>query len=401
MKKYDLIEGFKKFLEDVIDTLSTAESLILRLKTENSKDSQRKLFQMFHSIKGSSGTYGLREFETYVHKMEDTLNILAAGGLSQDESISDLLEQLDSLHHKAENYQSKSDEAILKIVDPDGSETADPCEIEINTKTARHEDSPNKKILIICDSKVVSTVIIQTLYPYNLACSLVEDGHSALGRLLLEPFDMIISQVQLKLIDGISLGKMLQLSTNPNQSTPILFISGSEPSNEIDKHQKKNWRCIAKGPELPNQLIEQLQSFFELEKRKTVEPFVTNLRNIALIDDRENIHTIIDLCFPREKTNVVHIIDPIKGLKNLKQNPLDVILLDYRLGEVTGIQVLQNIRGMGIATPVIFLTYTTDAEVIANLLKQDVIGLIRKPFSPKKLPLQVMEMLSLRNKRTA
>jgi CheY-like chemotaxis protein len=398
MKDQELVEGLRNYLEDIIDALGTAESLILRLNSDKTKDTQRKILQMLHSIKGTAGSYGLREFETCIHKMEDCVSILAAGGLTTEEAISDLLEQLDYIHHRAEKAKLHPERIIADMDKP-----IEPVQVIFNdpavaTVEPIAEFNQCKKVLILEDSKVVSKILLQTLNPYNLSCSLISDGYTALGRLLLEHFDVIITQIHLKLIDGVNLAGILQKLENPNRATPFIFISGSG-NYDTTELTRTNRFVIKKGPDLTNLLLKQMESLIKLEKKQDVPAFVSSFNSIAVIDDSEDIHNIIKISFADGKTRIINILDPLTELNQLNGINFDVILLDYQLGEVSGIDVLKKIRGMGISTPVIFLTATEDAKEISNLLKQDISGLIRKPFIPRKLPFQIIETLSLHQKR--
>jgi len=51
------------------------------------------------------------------------------------------------------------------------------------------------------------------------------------------------------------------------------------------------------------------------------------------------------------------------GIKQLEQNVFDVCLLDYRLGEWTGLEFLDTIKASELKTPIIFLTGQGDREI--------------------------------------
>lgn len=58
-----------------------------------------------------------------------------------------------------------------------------------------------------------------------------------------------------------------------------------------------------------------------------------------------------------------------EALERLKGPAYDVLLLDYRLGEEDGLDLLRRFRAQGIPTPVIFLTAYGDEEVAASVIK--------------------------------
>jgi len=58
-----------------------------------------------------------------------------------------------------------------------------------------------------------------------------------------------------------------------------------------------------------------------------------------------------------------------EGIEKLKSNSFDLILLDYHLGTMTGLQVLEWMSEQKIETPVIMLTAAGTEEVAVNAMK--------------------------------
>jgi len=58
-----------------------------------------------------------------------------------------------------------------------------------------------------------------------------------------------------------------------------------------------------------------------------------------------------------------------QGLHSISQNSNDVYLLDYRLGEQTGLDLLREAVGMGCQSPIILLTGSGNRDVVQDALK--------------------------------
>ena len=56
----------------------------------------------------------------------------------------------------------------------------------------------------------------------------VSDGYEALGRLLSEPFDLLITGKQLPRLDGLALIGALRLSNSINRKIPTILLTSSE-----------------------------------------------------------------------------------------------------------------------------------------------------------------------------
>ncbi len=61
--------------------------------------------------------------------------------------------------------------------------------------------------------------------------------------------------------------------------------------------------------------------------------------------------------------------DPMSGLSTLASRNVDIVLLDYRLGELTGLQLLDEIRRAGHNCPVIMLSSTVDVRAVAGVMR--------------------------------
>lgn len=74
----------------------------------------------------------------------------------------------------------------------------------------------------------------------------------------------------------------------------------------------------------------------------------------------------------------------LKGIEEIKED-VDVILLDYRLGDVTAESVLNGLENRGIKIPVIVLTSFYNLNLIGYMVKNGVGAYLPKNIQPKEL----------------
>ncbi len=74
-----------------------------------------------------------------------------------------------------------------------------------------------------------------------------------------------------------------------------------------------------------------------------------------------------------------------EGLAQLADRPADVILLDVRLPDLSGLEVYQRIRQIDARIPVIFITSTTAAETAIEAMQQGAYDYLFKPLDPQQL----------------
>jgi two-component system nitrogen regulation response regulator GlnG len=73
------------------------------------------------------------------------------------------------------------------------------------------------------------------------------------------------------------------------------------------------------------------------------------------------------------------------GLEQLGAKPADVILLDVRLPDLSGLEVYQQIRRIDARIPVIFITSTTAADTAIEAMQQGAYDYLFKPLDPQQL----------------
>jgi two-component system response regulator HydG len=74
-----------------------------------------------------------------------------------------------------------------------------------------------------------------------------------------------------------------------------------------------------------------------------------------------------------------------KSLKRLEQESFDLLLMDYRLPDGTGLDVLAHIREKGSATPVIIMTSFNDVRTAVRSIQLGASDYITKPVNPDEL----------------
>src|SRR6516164_8458167 len=82
--------------------------------------------------------------------------------------------------------------------------------------------------------------------------------------------------------------------------------------------------------------------------------------HILLVDDDDLFRESLGLNLVDEGYEVTSFDNGQDALAYLNDDSADVMLLDWRMPNLTGIDALQRMRGAGITIPVIFLTVLSD-----------------------------------------
>jgi two-component system, OmpR family, response regulator ChvI len=81
---------------------------------------------------------------------------------------------------------------------------------------------------------------------------------------------------------------------------------------------------------------------------------------VAVVDDDDDFRRVICFHLTDQNMEAIACANGRSALELLGSDVVDVILLDWRMPDMNGLEVLRELRQRGIATPVIFLTGLAD-----------------------------------------
>jgi len=120
------------------------------------------------------------------------------------------------------------------------------------------------------------------------------------------------------------------------------------------------------------------------------------MAHILLIDDDPAlIREQVQLTF-RAPEHQVHVAESAEeGLAHVQESPPDVILLDLRLPDGSGLELHQAIRRLDARIPVIFVTVSKTADFAIDAMKQGAFDYLQKPLNLSQLRKVVSEALDV------
>ncbi len=118
---------------------------------------------------------------------------------------------------------------------------------------------------------------------------------------------------------------------------------------------------------------------------------------VFLLDDEELIVTVLSKALRREgydvfaETETTGIIDKIKSC-----NP-DLLLMDIRMPDRDGIDILKEIKENGLTTPVVMLTADDTAETAVRAMKLGASDYLTKPFNTDEVKIVIRNIIEKEN----
>lgn len=110
---------------------------------------------------------------------------------------------------------------------------------------------------------------------------------------------------------------------------------------------------------------------------------------ILLVDDDPEIRFLAAFVLEQAGHEVTSADCGAAGIELGTGGDFEIVLLDFRLGDMAGDEVLRALRERRPALPVVFLTGRGDAATAARLVALGAAGVITKPFDPEALTARV------------
>lgn len=112
---------------------------------------------------------------------------------------------------------------------------------------------------------------------------------------------------------------------------------------------------------------------------------------LLLIDDSKTIHAYLDDLLAGTGHSLSHAFSGEEGLETApKLNP-DVVLLDWEMPGIQGIEVLERLRSSGFKKPILMLTTKNKPDDITRAITLGATEYVMKPFT-KDILLEKLEM---------
>jgi DNA-binding NtrC family response regulator len=115
---------------------------------------------------------------------------------------------------------------------------------------------------------------------------------------------------------------------------------------------------------------------------------------ILIIDDDELLSQTFNRVLKQAGYNVQVCLNGEEAIQKIQSYNPDLILLDIYLGNINGIYLLEEIRKMGILTPVIIITAYSDVELAVKAIKLGAEDFVVKPIDIDHLELIVGKSLN-------
>ncbi len=119
------------------------------------------------------------------------------------------------------------------------------------------------------------------------------------------------------------------------------------------------------------------------------------MEHILLIDDDDGLIHFLSRFFQRKGYRVTACSDGRQAIEKINDESFDLIMLDYKMPEINGLDTLTAIKDIEIKTPVILMTAYGTTDLAIEAMKRGAYDYLIKPFERKDLSRIVTEALQV------
>lgn len=119
------------------------------------------------------------------------------------------------------------------------------------------------------------------------------------------------------------------------------------------------------------------------------------LEKILLIDDDEGLNHFLNRFFKRKGYDVTICLNGEDAIRKIHNENFDLILLDYKMPGLNGLETLKKIKDTQVKTPVVIMTAYGSTDTAIEAMKRGAYDYLSKPFERKELSCIVSEALEL------
>jgi DNA-binding NtrC family response regulator len=118
-----------------------------------------------------------------------------------------------------------------------------------------------------------------------------------------------------------------------------------------------------------------------------------NSHKIMVIDDEKIVGDMAKLSLEQEGYVVETFLNAEPALKRLQEQKFDVVVTDYKMKGIDGMEVLKTVKDLYPATQVIMITAFANLDAAIEALRRDVHDFFPKPVKIKELKASIKRAL--------
>ncbi len=118
--------------------------------------------------------------------------------------------------------------------------------------------------------------------------------------------------------------------------------------------------------------------------------------HLLYVDDEHLLHNVLDRLFTRKGVRVTTCTSAREAVERLRQMDIDLVLTDFKMPDMDGLELLAHVRETYPDVPVIMLTAHASVQHAVGVMRDGAVDYIPKPFSTAVLVERIEQHLNTR-----
>ncbi len=251
----------------------------------------------------------------------------------------------------------------------------------VNEELSRHIRGRGEMVLIVEDEESLCTYFSKMISSFGYQTAAYTDGLEAYNACEkgLVP-DLILSDVVMPSINGKELVDKIR---EIHPSVRVIFMSGFTDNVVIHNEEKDERTLYIQKP------FTALDIATIIYKQLSNGGGRNSVLSILMIDDEEDIRKLVGRTASKLGHKLYEAGDEEEALMVLKSSSVDMVIVDYNLIGISGVDVLTKLRDEGFHMPAIILTGAVNDDIITATENLHVVKVLEKNADFRSLMAEV------------
>lgn len=259
--------------------------------------------------------------------------------------------------------------------------------------------SADLHILVVEPSVMQRKLILNELQKKGVtqvdACECKRD---AITKIKLHSPDLVISSLHFEDGTGLDLLRLIRQDAHL-EDLPFMLVSSETRRQELEAFKQSGVVAILPKPFTHEHLSQAINSTLDLLSHQDIslELYdVESLRVLVVDDSRMARKVVVRVLTNLGMQDITQAADGSEAIELLKDNIFDLVVTDYNMPEVSGLELTEYIRQSEVHShvPVLMVTSEANDAHLQNVAQSGVNAMADKPFEPenvKRLLVSILE----------
>ncbi len=116
---------------------------------------------------------------------------------------------------------------------------------------------------------------------------------------------------------------------------------------------------------------------------------------VLIVDDSAVMRKVImEALLKSDISNVGQAPDGHEAVKAVSEDQYDLVLMDWNMPKMSGIEAVKEIRAKGINVPIIMVTTESEKSRVLEALKNGANNYVVKPFTPELIAAKIKDTMA-------